>query len=144
MRIKLGKRKYQGFTSEKLLCSVCAWIWNQDGEIQNELWKRFDQELSDMTNTCTTGIVSRLINILSGWGGFQIKISFKDQIRSNFSGRLNAIARKLMEGALSGEHEFYRERKNAIASIYISDELEQIDKKPEINQPKMAQSLAIP
>ncbi len=137
LRIKLGKRKYQGFTSEKLLCSVCAWIWNQDGEIQNELWKRFDQELSDMTNTCTTGIVSRLINILSGWGGFQIKISFKDQIRSNFSGRLNAIARKLMEGALSGEHEFYRERKNAIASIYISDELEQIDKKPEINQKEL-------
>jgi hypothetical protein len=123
LRIVMGSRKYGEFTSATLFCTVCAWIGDQD-----ELWKRFDQELLDMVNTCTTGVVSRLINVLSGWGGFQIQISFKDQIKSNFAGRLNAFARKLMETADEGNHEFYENRKESLALIYLADVLKQEEK----------------
>ena len=122
LRIFMGSRKYGEFTSATLFCTVCAWIGDQD-----ELWKRFDQELLDMVNTCTTGVVSRLINVLSGWGGFQIQISFNDQIKSNFAGRLNAFARKLMQG----DHEFYELRKESLALIYIADVLKEKEKEKE-------------
>ena len=119
LRIKIGTRLYGTFTCQSLFCSICAWIWNQDD--QTTLWKRFDEELGDMVNTCTTGLVSRLVNILSGFGGFQIQISFKEQIKSNFSGRLNAVVRALVKTASDGDHPFYIERRNEIAVIYISD-----------------------
>ena len=123
LRIFMGSRNYGGFTSALLFCTVCAWI--RDQEDPDELWKRFDQELLDMVNTCTTGVVSRLVNVLSGWGGFQIQISFKDQIKSNFAGRLNAMARTFMETADKGNHEFYETRKESLALVYIADVINQ-------------------
>ena len=122
LRVVMGSRTYGQFTSSTLLCTICAWIEEQEHETQQELWKRFDQELLDMVNTCNTGIVSRLVNVLSGWGGFQIQISFKDQIRSNFAGRLNAVARQLVQ---DDNHKFYELRKNEVASIYIMDVLKE-------------------
>ena len=53
--------------------------------------------------------------------GFQIQISFKEQIKSNFSGRLNAVVRDLVKTASDGDHPFYVGRRNEIAVIYISD-----------------------
>lgn len=136
LRICMGSRTYGGFTSALLFCTVCAWIGDQ--EDQDELWTRFDQELLDMVNTCTTGVVSRLINVLSGWGGFQIKISFKDQIKSNFAGRLNAIARTLMETADDGNHEFYETRKESLTLVYITDALKEEEVEEEDNTALLA------
>ncbi len=122
-RILMGTRSYNGFTPQSLFCTVYAWVNSQSETERAELWTRLDQEMVDMVNTCTTGIVSRLVNVLSGWGGFQIKISFKDQIKSNFVGRLNAVARQLVEHAEDGKHAFYELRKNEVALVYINDVL---------------------
>lgn len=60
-----------------------------------EMYKRMLEELEDMTGTCSSGFASRLVNIISGFGNFNIRISFTDQIISNFSGRLNARIKKI-------------------------------------------------
>tara|TARA_Y100000389_G_scaffold201567_2_gene244576 strand:- start:13672 stop:15498 length:1827 start_codon:yes stop_codon:yes gene_type:complete len=120
-RIEMGTRVYAGFTSKSLFCAICAWIKCRTDDEQTALWIRFDQELEDMVNTCTTGVISRLVNVLSGWDEFQIHITFKDQIKSNFAGRLNAIARALTNAAEDGNHPFYDIRKNDLANIYIHD-----------------------
>jgi len=64
-------------------------------DIKTELYKRMLQELESMSGTCSSGFASRLVNIISGFGNFNIRISFQDQIISNFTGRLNAKARAI-------------------------------------------------
>jgi hypothetical protein len=64
-------------------------------DIKQELYKRMLQELEAMSGTCSSGFASRLVNIISGFGNFNIRISFEDQIISNFIGRLNAKARTI-------------------------------------------------
>lgn len=140
-RILMGTRSYNGFTPQSLFCTVHAWVSSRSETERAELWTRLDQEMADMVNTCTTGIVSRLVNVLSGWGGFQIKISFKDQIKSNFAGRLNAVARQLVEHAEDGKHAFYELRKNEVALVYINDVLKsqcEADHKAEDNEALLA------
>jgi len=61
----------------------------------DEMRKRLLEELYDMSGTCSSGFASRLINVLSGFGDFSIRISWCDQIIANFTGRLNALARKI-------------------------------------------------
>jgi hypothetical protein len=51
---------------------------------------RLLEELIEMSGTCSSGFASRLVNVISGFGDFNITISWKDQIIANFSGRLNA------------------------------------------------------
>ena len=50
-----------------------------------------------MSGTCSSGFATRLINVISGFGQFNIRISYEDQIVANFSGRLNAFARKITD-----------------------------------------------
>jgi hypothetical protein len=50
-----------------------------------------------MSGTCSSGFASRLVNVISGFGEFNIRISFTDQIISNFAGRLNARIKKISE-----------------------------------------------
>ena len=56
---------------------------------------RLLEELEEMSGTCSTGFASRLANVISGFGKFNIRISWEQQIVSNFFGRLNALARKI-------------------------------------------------
>jgi hypothetical protein len=59
-----------------------------------ELKCRIIEELEDMYDTCSSGHVSRLINILSGFEvdgkHFNLSISWEEQIKANFTGRFQA------------------------------------------------------
>jgi hypothetical protein len=57
--------------------------------------KRLLEELIDMYGTCSSGFSSRLVNVISGYGDFNLNISWRDQIIANFTGRLNARARDI-------------------------------------------------
>jgi hypothetical protein len=57
--------------------------------------KRLLEELVEMAGTCSTGFATRLINSISGFGEFTIKISWREQIIGNFTGRLNAKIRNM-------------------------------------------------
>jgi hypothetical protein len=70
------------------------------------------QELEEMSGTCSSGFASRLVNIISGYGGFNIRISFEDQIISNFAGRLNAAARDI-----TSKNSIFRIDKNILYNV---------------------------
>lgn len=96
-RIHMDRVLYSKFnnTLENVLLKVWSYIIGHDYE--KEMYKRLLEELEEMSGTCSTGFVSRLVNVVSGFGEFSIRISWGDQIIANFSGRLNAVARKIMD-----------------------------------------------
>jgi len=61
-------------------------------QVADLLERRFVDALVEMGDTCTTGHVARLVQVLDGYG-VDVKISFKSQIMANVSGRITAIAR---------------------------------------------------
>ena len=79
---------------ETLLLKLWSYIQNTQ-EYKEELILRLLQELEDMAGTCSSGFASRLVNVVSGFEDFTLKISWEDQIISNFNGRLNAMARNI-------------------------------------------------
>ena len=97
-RIFIDRALYSKFNVSlvNILLKIYNYIQIQEDEsIKLELYKRMLQELEEMSGTCSSGFASRLVNIISGYGNFNIRISFEDQIISNFSGRLNAVARSI-------------------------------------------------
>ena len=99
-RIFMDRALYSKFNNSLLtiLLKVYSYIQTRnddDHDIKFELYKRMLQELEEMSGTCSSGFASRLVNILSGHENFNIRISFEDQIISNFMGRLNAKAREI-------------------------------------------------
>ena len=94
-RICLDRALYSKYnnTLANILLKVWSYIIGHENEV--EMRKRLLEELEDMSGTCSTGFASRLINVISGFGEFNIRISWEDQIIANFSGRLNAMARKI-------------------------------------------------
>lgn len=73
---------------------VCVWekIESYPKNARDQLKKRMVEELSDMSDTCSSGHSSRFINVLSSYDT-AFKISWHDQIMSNIVGRLNARIR---------------------------------------------------
>ena len=67
------------------------------GDRPEEIQKRLLQELEEMSGTCSSGFASRLVNVFSGFGSFGIRISWEDQVKANFMGRLNAVARQITD-----------------------------------------------
>ena len=97
-RLMTDPSKYEG----KNLCNIILMVWKKinsfEESIQLELYKRFIQELQDMIDTCSSGHLSRLLNILSGYiedKDYQLKINPIDSLRSSIFARLNSELRKL-------------------------------------------------
>lgn len=65
---------------------------------KEELMIRLEQELLDMYDTCSQGFVTRLINVLSGFGDeLGIRISYEDQIYAIFATRVNDLVKDAPE-----------------------------------------------
>jgi hypothetical protein len=101
-RIETDRMLYSKFS--KTISNILLMIWtyinsNTNSEIEeeskNEMTKRLIEELIEMSGTCSSGFASRLINTISGYGVFNLRISWEDQIVANFSGRINAKVRKI-------------------------------------------------
>lgn len=80
----------------KLSCSLenillKVWSYIQSHKYKTELINRLIEELIDMSGWCSSGYAFRLLNTLSGFGEFNIRISWTDQIIANFSGRFYAL-----------------------------------------------------
>lgn len=91
LRIELDQTLYEG---GQTLCSIFIKIYGVilKHPYKDELEKRLIEELIDMADTCTSGHVSRLINVLSGYEiegkEYSINISWREQIRANLIARL--------------------------------------------------------
>ncbi len=96
-RILLDRTLYSNYnyTLEHILLKL--WTYINSHESEEELKKRILEELYDLAGICSSGFVDRLANVISGYGEFSIRISWEDQIVSNFVGRLNARARHVTE-----------------------------------------------
>lgn len=64
---------------------------------KEELVKRLLQELIHMSETCSTGYISNMVNTLSGFADEfgSVRISWEDQIKGNLAGRLTKIIRDI-------------------------------------------------
>lgn len=95
-RIMIDTAKYEGLS----LSDIMLLVWGKMNG-NTELEKRLVDELFEMDQTCSSGHLSRLINVLSGFfDDLQpVKISFADQLRTNVFARYTAAMRTL------GQHE---------------------------------------
>jgi len=102
---------------------IMVWNYIQASDAKNELVQRLIQELVDSADTCPSGHSNRLLNVLSGFDGLSIVITWKNQIISNYKGRMMALIRKqppekrmeIMTEMMSGTA--MNERKNLNAFI---------------------------
>jgi hypothetical protein len=113
-RIFMDKTYYFNNTLSTII--VKLWSYIKNNENKKEMKKRLLEELEDMSGTCSSGFLSRLINVLSGFGEFDIYISWDDQIISNFAGRLNSYARKITDN----DSPFYNKQFDSVLELYLN------------------------
>lgn len=75
------------------LMSILVKLWSYiiTNEYAEGMKERLIEELAESAGVCSSGIVSRLVNVMSGFGDFSIRISVEDQILARLTGRLNTI-----------------------------------------------------
>lgn len=78
---------------------ILVWCKIRTSKDKDELEKRMLEEFIEMNGLCATGHLSRLINILSGFFEYSIKISVNDQIKNYIYNHYN----KLIENETEGE-----------------------------------------
>ena len=87
---------------------------------ESELMKRLIEELVDMSDTCSSGHLSRFVNVFTGFER-AIEMSFTDQLRSNFMSRFTAAITvhvnrdAIMRGSSPDADEKDRERYRSFA-----------------------------
>lgn len=92
---------------QTVLCDV--WSIIRQSDHKDELKKRLEQELDEMSYKCVTGYVTRLLNVLSGFHGSGITISIADELSSVWNHKIKmciAESDKLMDGLLTKSDEF--------------------------------------
>ena len=89
-RIYMDRALYSKYNCSLVNILLKVWTYLSGHDSENTMKDRLLEELIEMSGTCSSGYASRLVNVISGFGDFNIRISWKDQIVSNFSGRLNA------------------------------------------------------
>lgn len=96
-RIYMDRALYSKFNNSliNILLRVWSYISTKEEETQIEMKHRLLEELEEMSDTCSSGFASRLVNVLSGFSEFNILISWEEQIRANVAGRLNAKIRDI-------------------------------------------------
>lgn len=95
-RINMDRALYSKYNCTLVGILLKVWTYLSSHESENEMKKRLLEELHDMAGICSTGFAERLINVISGFGDFNFRISFEEQIVGNFSGRLTARAKNIL------------------------------------------------
>lgn len=94
-RILIDTARYEGLP----MADIMLLVWEKISTSENkaELQNRLLDELYDMDKTCSSGHLSRVINVLSGFfSDIQpVNISFVDQIKANVFARYTTAMRSL-------------------------------------------------
>ena len=96
-RICVDRILYSKYNQTLLNILLKVWTYISTHVFKETMLSRLLEELYDMSGTCSSGFASRLINTISGFGEFNIRISWEDQIIANMSGRLNALILKITD-----------------------------------------------
>ena len=94
-RIYMDRALYSNYNCSLLNILLKVWTYFSSHVAKDDMKKRLLEELIDMSGTCSSGFAGRLVNVISGFGDFNITISWRDQLIANFTGRLNARARDI-------------------------------------------------
>lgn len=95
-RILIDTGKYEGLVLSDILLLV--WTRIQQSPHQKTMMIRLIDELDEMDATCSSGHLSRLINVLSGFTELQpVKISFEEQLKNNVFARYTTYLKSLTE-----------------------------------------------
>jgi len=94
-RVKMDRALYSKYnlTISHILLEV--WAYAVSHASAEEVKKRLLEEMVDMADTCSSGFASRLVNTLSGFGDFSIRISWRDQIYSYFKVNLDKLIQNM-------------------------------------------------
>lgn len=119
-RINMDRALYSKYNCSLALILLKVWTYMTDHKHERDMKKRLVEEMIEMAETCSSGFASRLVNSMSGFGDFSMRISWRDQIVANFSGRLNARARDIDDltfqekvlNEMTIESSKYEDRKN--------------------------------
>ena len=96
-RIELDSSLYTNYKLSMKDIMEYLWYYIEQHDSKVELRKRLVEELEEMVFTCTSGYISRIINVISGFGDFNMSISWKQQIINNFNGRITKRIRDLKD-----------------------------------------------
>lgn len=96
-RILLDRALYSKYNCSLSHILLKVWTYLSSHKEVEQMKNRLLEELVDMSGTCSSGFASRLVNVISGFGEFNLRISWRDQIIANFNGRLNARARLITD-----------------------------------------------
>lgn len=116
-RIEMDRALYSKYNNTLANILLKVWTYLSNHEYKEEMINRLLEELEEMSGTCSTGFASRMINVVSGFGEFNIRISWEDQISSNFFGRLNAKARLLQDK----DNVFRTEKYKDVVELWLYD-----------------------
>lgn len=100
LRISIDQTIYDGCQT---LQSIFNKVWSiiKSHEYVDVLKRRMIEELIDMADTCSSGHISRIINVLSGFEvegkSIGINIGWNKQIQSNLLARLNAKIKNIKD-----------------------------------------------
>lgn len=119
-RINMDRALYSKYNCSLALILLKVWTYMTDHKHERDMKKRLVEEMIEMAETCSSGFATRLVNSMSGFGDFSMRISWRDQIVANFSGRLNARARDIDDltfqekvlNEMTIESSKYEDRKN--------------------------------
>jgi len=114
-RILMDRALYSKYNNNLVNILLKVWTYLTDHESEDVMKNRLVEELEEMSGTCSSGFSTRLINVMSGFGQFNIRISWEDQIVANLCGRLNALAMKITEeGSV-----FYTTKSNDVVKLWL-------------------------
>ena len=119
-RLLLDSSKYEGRSMIDILLLVYQYILNS--QHKEELMKRLIEELEEMYETCATGHVTRIINVLSGYLHFNVvEITFEEQLKNNVFTRVEQTMKLL---SVNDRGEILSEVTNSSASESETSESE--------------------
>jgi hypothetical protein len=94
-RIFMDRALYSKYSCTLSFILVKIWSFISGHDSEKEMTKRLLDELVEAAGTCSSGFASRLVNSITGFGDFSLRISWREQIVANLGGRLNARARAI-------------------------------------------------
>lgn len=102
-RINIDRGLYGN--SNLSLKSILLYLYNyiHNHEHEDTLVQRLKEELEEAGGKCSTGYIHRLMNVLSGFDNFSIKIGWDDEIIGKLSGRLNKLVNDIDDDDLKQE-----------------------------------------
>lgn len=95
-RINMDRALYSKYNCTLIAILLKVWTYIASHKHGDAMKQRILEELHDMAGICSTGFAERLINVISGFGDFNFRISFEEQIVANFSGRLTSRAKNIV------------------------------------------------